>query len=67
MKTDLCNNQKPLIRRVHKHGNYLSIGLPEIIKTQMAISSDDYLSIFYDSTNQAIIYKKVKIKGENEG
>lgn len=50
-------NDKPIIRRIHINGNSLSVGLPKEIISKLKVEPSDYLKVFYDSKNKAIIYK----------
>ena len=59
-KLELSNNKKPLIRRIHKHGNYFSVGLPQSIKSLMKVDDEDYFRVWFDAENNAIIYKKLE-------
>ena len=54
------NSEKLILRRIHRNGNCLSIGLPKEIVSQLKVESFDYLKVFYDSKNQAVIYKKLE-------
>ena len=57
---DLSNNEKPVIRRIHRNGKCLSVGLPKKIISRLQVESSDYLKVFFDSKNNAVIYQKLE-------
>jgi hypothetical protein len=62
-KQELSNNKKPmLLRKLHRHGNYCAIGLPQSIKSKMKIDAneDSYFKVWYSDELNAIVYKKLE-------
>jgi hypothetical protein len=63
---ELSNNKKPLLlRKLHKHGNYYSIGLPQSIKTRMKIdeNEDSYFKVWYSDELNGIVYQFLEESG----
>jgi hypothetical protein len=61
-KLEISNNHKPLlIRKLHKHGNYFSVGLPEVIRNKMKVKTDnEYFKVWYSDDLNGVVYQKLE-------
>ena len=61
---ELSGNKKPmLLRKLHRHGNYFSIGIPQSIKSKLKVENDDYFKVWYSDELNAVVYQKLEESG----